>query len=104
EVRLSGQGVGKQLLRLISQTWNGAVTVAAPLSVTDANFSQLGWRFGGNDTPEIWSNGRLMRYDVEKKFSSDLGAVHGYKVWDFVNENAFRDTVDEGTATELRLV
>jgi hypothetical protein len=100
EVRLAGQGVGKQLLRLFWQTWNGT----APLPVTDANFGQLAWRFGGNDTPETYSNGRLMRYDVEKTFSSDLAGPNGFKVFDFVNENAFRDTVDEGTATELRFL
>jgi hypothetical protein len=102
EVRLSGQGVGKQLLRLFWQTWNGATP--APLAVNDTNFGQLGWRFGGNDTPELFSNGRLMRYDVETRYGVDMGAIHGTKCWDFVYENAFRDSVDEGTATELRLV
>jgi hypothetical protein len=102
EVRLAGQGVGKQLLRLYWQTWNGSTP--APLAVNDTNAGQLGWRFGGNDTPELFTNGRLMRYDCERRYGTDIGAIHGFKVFDFVYENAFRDSVDEGSATELRLV
>ena len=33
-----------------------------------------------------------------------IGTVWGFGCHDFVQENAFRDSVDEGSATELRLM
>lgn len=103
EVRLSGQGVGKQLMRIYGQLWNGA-GVGAPLPVNNTNFGQLGWRFGSNDTPQIWPDGRANAYYLEKIFDADLSTYQGFFGIDWCNENAFRDSVDEGTATELRLV
>lgn len=103
EVRLSGQGVGKQLLRLYWQFWNGS-GAGAPLAVNATNFSQIGWRFGGNDTPEIYPDGRIHSYSVEKVFNSDLCTYQGFSAIDFASEHAFRDSVDEGTATELRFL
>jgi len=102
EVRLAGQGVGKQLLRLYWQFWNGAVS--APLPMNSTNYTQIGWRFGGNDTPEIYPDGKTHGYSVEKTFNSDLCTYAGYGCFDFASENAFRDSVDEGTATELRFL
>jgi hypothetical protein len=102
EVRLSGQGVGRSLLRVFFQLYNGAPGV--PLPLTSANFGQIGWRFGGNDTPEVVSDGQHKRYFDERLFSSDIGALHGYTCWDFASENALRDAVDEGLASELRLL
>jgi hypothetical protein len=102
EVRLAGQGVGKQLLRVFGQTWNG--TVQAPLPVNTTNYGQILWRFGGNDTPEIHNNGLMHASVVEKLFDSDLASLQCYWCWDFCSENAFRDSVDEGTATELRFL
>lgn len=104
EVRLAGQGVGRQLLRVFWQTWNGSPS--APLPVTETNFAQIGWRYGGNDTPELFpalaGSSHLMRYETERMFNSDLGVLQGIKVFDFCQENAFRDSIDEGAATELR--
>lgn len=102
EVRLAGQGVGKQLLRLYGQLWNG--TVPAPVPVNRTNYGQLGWRFGGNDTPELYTDGHLAAYSTEKTFDSDLSTYQGMWAIDFASENAFRDSVDEGTATELRFL
>lgn len=102
EIRLSGQGVGKQLMRLYWQVWNGATP--APLAVNATNFGQIGWRFGGNDTPEVYPDGRIHSYSVEKTFGSDLCTFQGFSVLDFSSEHAFRDAVDEGTATELRFL
>lgn len=104
EVRLSGQGVGKQLMRLYWQTWNTASGVSSPLPVNATNATQIGWRFGGNDTPEIYNDGKLHAYSVEKVFNSDLCTYQGIKCLDFCSEHAFRDSVDEGTATELRFL
>ncbi|MFD9053281.1 hypothetical protein [Streptomyces zaomyceticus] len=100
EIRLAGQGVGKQLLRLWWQSYNNGV----PLPLNATNYGQVGWRYGGNDTPEIYPDGKLMAYRAEKLFNSDFGSYAGVGVFDFCSENAFRDSVDEGTATELRLM
>lgn len=100
EIRLSGQGVGKQLLRLWWQGWNNG----NPMPLNASNYAQVGWRYGGNDTPENMPDGKVMAYQVEKLFNSDFGSFAGVGVWDFCSENAFRDSVDEGTATELRLL
>jgi hypothetical protein len=102
EIRLSGQGVGKQLLRVFAQTWNGSAP-GAPLAVNATNYGQLAWLYGGNTQPETYQDGRVARYNFERLFDSDLGAIFGYWGFDFAKENAFRDSVDEGAATELRL-
>lgn len=101
EVRLSGQGVGRQLLRLWFRTYNGAVPV--PLAVNATNYGLLGWRYGGNDTPEVWTSGKNLAYRAEKTFGCALGKA-GVAVIDFCNENAFRDSIDMGTASELRFL
>jgi hypothetical protein len=100
EVRMSGQGVGKQLLRVYGRTFNGAAPV--PLAVNSTNYGQILWRYGGNDTPEVFTNGAAMAHEVERNFDCDLGSLAGWWVHDFASENAFRDSVDEATATELR--
>ncbi len=100
EVRMAGQGVGKQLLRVFGRTFNG--TTPAPLAVNSTNYGQILWRYGGNDTPEVFTNGSAMAHEVERTFDCDLGTQQGWWVHDFASENAFRDSVDEATATELR--
>jgi len=104
ETKLVGQGVGRQLMRLYWQTWNGAIGVAAPLALTDTNYGQCLWRFGGNDTPEQYPGARSLRQQQERIFGSDLGGAQGFGVFDFATESAFRDSVDEGAATELRFL
>lgn len=102
EIRLAGQGLGRQLLRVFYNVWNGATP--APLAVNDTNVGQVGWRYGGNDTPELYPTGQIARYQNERWFNDDLGALFGFVCHDFASENAFRDSVDEGAATELRLL
>lgn len=102
EIRLAGQGVGRQLMRLFYQVWNG--NPAAPIPLTAANFGQQGWRFGGNDTPENLPDGRHLRYFNERLLNADEGGQYGIGLFDFSKEFAFRDSVDEGQATELRLL
>jgi hypothetical protein len=102
EVRLAGQGVGKQLLRLYGQLWNGATPVPVPMN--DTNFGTVSWKFGGQDIPESWPNGRAHSHVVETLADSDMCTFQGAFVHDFASENAFRDTVDEATATELRFL
>jgi hypothetical protein len=103
EINLQGQGVGRQLMRVFWQAWNGG-SPQAPLALTAANFpGNLGWRYGGNDTPEVYADGRVMRMQNEKLYSTDIGAL-GFAAFDFASQWAFRDSVDEGSATNLRLV
>jgi hypothetical protein len=101
EVRLPGQGIGRTLLRTWHRTWNGASP--APLAVNSTNYGALGWRYGGNDTPELITDGQHARFLEERLYGTDVGA-QGFIVWDFASENAFRDAIDEGAATELRVV
>lgn len=103
EVRLTGQGVGRSLLRVNARVLNGAAP-GTPLVVSASNYGQLGWRYGGNDTPEVWTDGQHLRYVNERTFNSDIGALFGFWCLDFSSENAFRDSIDEGTASELRLL
>lgn len=102
EVRLAGQGVGRQLMRLWFQTMNGATP--APLALTTANYGQIGWRFGGNDTPEQWQDGLTVAQVNESLFGVDFGSQQGFGILDWSSEHALRDTIDEGSATELRLL
>ncbi len=99
-IRLVGQGVGRQLLRTFWQVWNGSPS--APLPVNDTNFGSLKWLYGGNDTPEIIAAGHKAEMD-ERMFGVALAPFQGIAVWDFINDNQFRDSVDEGSATDLRL-
>ncbi|HEX3948079.1 MAG TPA: hypothetical protein VHW47_10250 [Acidimicrobiales bacterium] len=100
EITLSGQGVGRQLMRVFWRTMNG--TVPAPIIPTATTISQPYWRYGTNTTPETWLDGRDLRQQNERDYGVDLGAYAGYECIDFDRTWAFRDSVDEGSATELR--
>lgn len=102
EVRLSGQGVGRQLMRLWFQTQNGATP--SPLAMNDTNYGQIGWRYGGNDTPEVWQDGLVVAMANESLFGVDFGSQQGFGILDWSSEHALRDTIDEGSATELRIL
>jgi len=102
EVPLSGQGIGRQLMRLGFRVLNGATPSPLPLNAT--NFGQIGWRFGGNDTPEVFTDGRHLAYWNERVFGIDFGSLQGMGWFDFCNDFAARDSIDEGLATNLRLL
>lgn len=102
EVRMTGQGAGKTLLRMFTQIWNGATP--APLAVTDANYGRLAWRYSGNETPDELETGIVLRALNERYYNTDIGKVHGFFAHEFAQENAFRDTVDLGTTAEFRQV
>lgn len=102
EIRLAGQGVGRSLQRLWWRTFNG--TTPAPLAVNATNYGNVGWRYGGNDTPEVWQDGKGNAYYAEDLFGCDFGTFQGFGVMDWSSEFAFRDAIDEGAATELRLL
>jgi hypothetical protein len=100
EVLLPGTGIGRQLMRVFFQTWSSS----APLAINETNYGNLGWRYGGNDTPEIFSNGAVMRHANEDAFGVDLGGQWGVGCHDFCVDWALRDAVDEGSTSDLRLV
>jgi hypothetical protein len=102
ELNLVGQGVGRQLMRIFWQVWNGAAP-QVPLALNAANFGPLAWRYGGNDTPEFWGDGRVLRMSMEKLYDCDMGA-QGFGIFDFASQWAMRDSIDEGAATNLRIV
>ncbi len=102
ETRLIGQGAGKTLLRTSFQVWNGATP--APLAMNDTNYGELAWRYGSNETPDDYLSGQVLRDINERMYNSDIGRVWGFGTFDFANENAFRDAVDMGTTSDLRLL
>jgi hypothetical protein len=100
ELRLPGQGVGRSLQRLWLRTWNGATPT--PLAMNATNYAQVGWRYGGNDTPEVFQDGKANAYWAEDLFGVDFAQHQGFGLMDWCSEFAFRDAIDEGAATELR--
>jgi hypothetical protein len=103
EVLLPGTGIGRQLLRTFFQVYTGTAP-GSPLAMNATNYGQLGWRYGGNDTPELVANGTQLRYLNERLYNADVGGQWGVGCWDFANEWAFRDSVDEGQTSDLRLL
>lgn len=102
EIKLAGQGIGRQLLRLYWRVFNGAVP--APLPVNATNFGQVGIRFGGNDTPELYTDGKQLCYANERIVGADIGSLQGYSLLDFASEFALRDAYDESLTNELRFL
>lgn len=104
EIRITGQGAGKALLRLSYQLYNGAGTASAPVPMTATNFGLQAWRYATNETPDQIVDGTQMRALCERRYNADLGGVWGVGVHEFASENTFRDTVDMGSTAELRLI
>jgi hypothetical protein len=112
EYMLPGQGVGKQLMRVGLRTMTGAPPTAVPLSGPPGalpygpvapNYGPVGWRYGGNITPEIFTDGRHLAQYNERMFGTDFSSLFGIGWLDFASQNALRDSVNEGTATQLRI-
>jgi hypothetical protein len=61
------------------------------------------WRFGTSETPDQFIDGSALRYAMERAYSTDLGGVLGYGVHEFAKAG-FRDLVDMGVTSDLRLV
>lgn len=104
EVRLIGQGGGKSMLRTFYQLWNGAGNAAAPVVMNSVNFGQQLWRYGNNETPDTYPDGQAMRETSEYLYSTDLGGHWGFGCHDFAAELEFRDVVDMGTTSDLRIL
>jgi hypothetical protein len=101
QVRLIGQGSGKQLLRLWFRTLNGAGQTA--LAVNATNYGLQSWVYGTNERPESYNDGQSLRESNEFTYGQDVAAVWGIACHEFASRNAFRDTVDMGQTSELRL-
>lgn len=104
EVRIVGQGGGKSLLRAFYQVWNGAGNASAPLALNATNYGKQSWRYGNNETPDEYIDGSTMRYDLERLYNTDIGGVWGFGCHEFASELAFRDVVDMGTTSDLRII
>jgi len=104
EVRIIGQGAGKSLLRCYYQVFNGAGVAAVPLAMNATNYGKQMWRYSNNETPDEFIDGGHMAIDEERRYNSQIGALWGVGCHDFAHENAFRDVVDMGTTSDLRLV
>lgn len=104
ETRLVGQGAGKTLLRVLFRTMNGSPATAVPLVFNSTNYGEQAIRFSSNETPDDYFDGQTQRWINERAYNTDIGAVWGYGCHDFAAENAFRDAIDMGTTSELRLL
>jgi hypothetical protein len=102
ELRLIGQGAGRTMLRAFYQTWNGAAP-QTPLAVTAANYGQQKWTYGTNESPEVYPDGRSLRQWNEDLYGVDVASVWGILCHEFAATWAFRDTVDQGATSDLRL-
>ncbi len=100
QITLKGTGAGRRLLRLLFNVYSGSTP--APLPMIDANFSQLDWAYGGNTTPEMYASGTQLRADNYRLCGTDIGAAWGIGCWDFANQFALRDSIDEGSTSDLR--
>lgn len=111
EFTLPGQGVGRQLMRIGFRTMNGASPAPLPLrtpshltNAVAANYGNIAWRYGGNQTPDLFPTGRDLANWNERTFGVDFSSLWGIGWLDFSVDSALRDSVDEGTATQLRLL
>ncbi len=103
EFILPGTGQGRTLLRVISSISTGT-SPGTPLAVTDANYGPIGWRYGGNTTPEIVTTGSKLRAQNERETGCDIGSLWGLMLHDWAGEFALRDAINTGETTDLRMV
>lgn len=100
ELNLPGTGAGRKLLRVLFNVYSSA----APLAMTETNFSDLAWKYGGNTVAETYTNGSKLRALNERQTCVDIGKNWGYGMWDFASRWALRDVLDLGATSDLRLV
>jgi hypothetical protein len=99
---LAGTGVGRKLLRAFFTVTQGSTP--AHLAMTSANYGSIGWRYGGNTTPEVFANGSQLRQRNERWSGVDMGRYWGIGLLDFASQFALRDAIDEGATSDLRLL
>lgn len=101
EPLLPGTGVGRRLMRLLTQVYTGATPT--PLAANAANYNTVGWAYGGSDVPESYPSGANVRAQNVRVAGVDLGGLWGFILWDFASQFALRDVVDEGATADLRV-
>lgn len=108
EATLVGQGVGRRLVRVIGSVQNddqafgaGNGATQKRLDVNDTNYGTIGYKYGASDVPEEFPGGFSLAARNENDLGSNVGKA-GFFIIDFASKNAFRDTIDQGTATQLR--
>jgi hypothetical protein len=96
-------------MRILWRTQNGPAPAYTPVipggpggGGATPNVTQPYWRYGTNTTPETFLDGQDLRYMNERDYGVDLAALTGFECIDFDRSWAFRDSVDEGSATEIR--
>jgi hypothetical protein len=99
---LPGVGIGRRLMRVLFNCYSGT-TPPTPLAMTSANFNLVSWAYGGSDVPESYPAGTNLRAENIRVSGADLGGLWGLGLWDFASQFALRDTVDEGSTSDLRL-
>ena len=104
EYEIPGTGTGRQLLRLLSNIWTGSGINKQPLPVLDANYNTIAWRYGGNITPETYSQGGKQRALNNRQTGVDIGRYWGLILQDWASEWALRDVIDLGQTTDFRVV
>lgn len=103
EQRLSGQGPGKSVLRLLAQVWNNTGTASeAPLVMSDTNFGTISWKYASSEEPDRFLGGTHLREHNARWANTDIGGIWGFANHEFAAQNALRDIVDMGTHSELR--
>lgn len=102
EPLLPGTGVGRRLMRLLFNVYSGTAP-GQPLAMNATNFTTVGWAYGGNDQPESYPNGTNLRAENIRVAGVDIGGNWGLGLWDFANQFALRDTIDEALTSDLRI-
>jgi hypothetical protein len=112
ETRVPGQGIGRQLMRLGGQVWLNEkisagnqlrpVPMRAQIGATPGTYAGFEYIFAGNTSPEPRTE-QLMRRRNEQSYGSRIGDPHGFWMYDFQEFGAFRDSLDMGAASELRI-
>lgn len=99
EYLLPGTGVGRRLMRVLFNVYSSAV----PVAMTAAGYNEVGWAYGGSDTPESYPTGQDLRKTNYATTGVDLGGRWGLGLHDFASQFALRDLVDEAATSDLRI-
>lgn len=99
EQLLPGTGVGRRLMRVLHNVYSSG----APVPLTATTYGQVGWAYGGSDTPETYPTGQDARVAAYRVAGVDLGGRWGLVLHDFASQFALRDLVDEAATSDLRV-
>ena len=74
-----------------------------PLAMTRANFGQQAWRFGPNETPEVYNDGAHLAQMNERLFGNDLAlqAVIGLNECDARHDERARPFLEAAAQSKI---